>query len=201
MASHCGNGDVIHAGTYFGDFLPALSNACGSTAKVWAFEPNEENYRCAQITLLLNGITNIELVRAGLGERSSVEKILTKDADGTSRGGASRVVLAPENAGGHFEQVSIVTIDESVPEARQVSIIQLDVEGFELQALAGALKTIKRCRPVLILEILADSALPRSRWFEDNIIRNGYEFAGMLHGNAVFWPSKPTPASHSSMRS
>ena len=50
MSKHCGTGDIIHAGTYFGDFLPALSKACHTKAKVWAFEPNLENYKCAIVT-------------------------------------------------------------------------------------------------------------------------------------------------------
>ncbi len=40
ILSNCNNGDVIHAGTYFGDFLPALAKGLASDAKIWAFEPN-----------------------------------------------------------------------------------------------------------------------------------------------------------------
>ena len=53
IVRHVGKGDVVHAGTYFGDFLPALAASVASGAKVWAFEPNLESFRCSQITLLL----------------------------------------------------------------------------------------------------------------------------------------------------
>ena len=52
---------------------------------------------------------------------------------------------------------------------RNVSIIQLDVEGFEQPALKGAMTTIARCRPILILETLADHT-----WFTERILCLGY---------------------------
>jgi hypothetical protein len=47
MLGNCGKKDIVPAGAYFGDFLPALSN-CGDDVGVWAFEPNVENYTCAE---------------------------------------------------------------------------------------------------------------------------------------------------------
>jgi hypothetical protein len=34
MMTYCGTGDIVHAGTYFGDIVPALSQACAPGAKV-----------------------------------------------------------------------------------------------------------------------------------------------------------------------
>ena len=69
MSKNCGTGDLVHAGTYFGDFIPALSRVCAPDAKVWAFEPNPENYRCALITTTLNNLHNVEIKNAGLGSQ------------------------------------------------------------------------------------------------------------------------------------
>src|SRR5690606_36519209 len=54
IIAHAGDGDIVHAGSYFGDFLPALSNNCAPNAKIWTFEPNDENYRCSLITIPIN---------------------------------------------------------------------------------------------------------------------------------------------------
>ena len=68
MREYCGGGDIIHAGTYFGDFLPGISDALREGAMVWAFEPNSENYRCARITIELNGLHDrVKLTHAALG--------------------------------------------------------------------------------------------------------------------------------------
>ena len=49
-------------------------------------------------------------------------------------------------------RVNVVAIDEIVPDTVTVAILQLDIEGFEEFAIAGAIKTIERSRPLLILE-------------------------------------------------
>ena len=192
MRSHCSGGDIIHAGTYFGDFLPALAQACGPTGKVWAFEPNLENYRCAQITILLNSITNVELYHTGLGQTSETQVIATRDESGRGLGGASKI-LSREKAyvlGG--EDVQIVTVDDTVPTDRDVSILQLDVEGYEKEALSGALRTLARCRPIIVLEMLPESGILESNWFAENVLSLGYQLTQSIHGNVVFVSADPT---------
>jgi hypothetical protein len=46
-------GNIIHAGSGFGDFLPALKNC----DKVWVFEPNKLMYSSSLSTISLNGPT------------------------------------------------------------------------------------------------------------------------------------------------
>ena len=186
MRSNCKDGDIIHAGTYFGDFLPALAEAC--PGRIWAFEPNLENYRCAQITVLLNGIVNVDLRRSGLGSRRESLHLLTEDLGGLPRGGSSMFVGSDTSVQGRVELAPVVTIDESVPGDRNIAIIQLDVEGYEQPALAGALKTINRCRPVIIIEVLPESTLLSNEWFAKNIIGQGYHMTGTIHGNAILHP-------------
>lgn len=186
IISNCGDGDIIHAGTYFGDFLPALANGAGPDAKVWAFEPNLENYRCARITIEINGIENVTLAHAGLGSKQENLLIKTTDKNGRSLGGASRIIDIGSNEETRAEIVQIVTIDGAVPSNRKVSIIQLDVEGYEKEALSGALYTIQRCLPIIILEVSPDSILLDSDWFAENILILGYHKICDVYRNSVF---------------
>jgi FkbM family methyltransferase len=185
LTSQCKNGDIVHAGTYFGDFLPALSHSCGMGAKVWAFEPNPENYRCALITVAINGLQNVELQNAGLGARRGSLPMVVLDHSGRSLGGTSRLVGTSDQTNEKCSAtVDIVTVDEIIPPDRTVSIIQLDVEGFEKQALTGALMTIHRCKPIIVLE-----QLPEESWFSKNIISLGYRIVGVAgeksHKNTI----------------
>ncbi|MCK6370339.1 MAG: FkbM family methyltransferase, partial [Gammaproteobacteria bacterium] len=93
-------------------------------------------------------------------------------------GGSSRFVEVDRPTSGKIENVPIVSVDEAVPADRQVSIIQLDVEGFEQLALAGALKTIARCRPAIMVEVRAESDLLSSDWLARNILKLGYRMTG-----------------------
>lgn len=186
IISNCGDGDIVHAGTYFGDFLPAISNECATGSKVWAFEPNPESYRCANITLQINNIKNIELTNAGLGAKKECLLMKTSDLDGKALGGASQLIDKELNEISGTETVQIVTVDGTVGADRNISIIQLDVEGHEKEALSGALKTIQRCLPIIILEVLPDSTLLDSDWLSENILSLGYRMTNNIHGNSVF---------------
>ena len=43
-------------------------------------------------------------------------------------------------------------LDNIIPESAGISLIKIDVEGAELPVLKGGMKTIKRCKPVIIFE-------------------------------------------------
>lgn len=186
MRNNCSAGDIVHAGTYFGDFLPGLSQACSPESRIWAFEPNPENFSCAQITVLINKLENVTLHNAGLGSAEDVLIMRTKDEDGRGLGGKSRIVSPKEFDPALDEEVQIVKIDDCIDCNRAVSIIQLDVEDHEKAALIGALETIHRCLPILILEVRRGSDLLDSEWFATNILNLGYARAGTLHNNTVF---------------
>lgn len=181
LTSNCGGGDIVHAGTYFGDFLPALSQAVAADARVWAFEPSSENHRCAEITLKLNAIANITLTRAALGA-SAGEALLYTGAGGRKSAGGASTIVVRKREGFVYEHVRVVALEDVIPPDRSVTLLQLDVEKYEQQALAGALSLIRRCRPLLVLENLPADPL----WFAENILSLGYEKAGRIDVNHIF---------------
>jgi FkbM family methyltransferase len=186
IAANCGTGDIVHAGTYFGDFLPALSKALAPGARLWAFEPSSENHACALRTIELNGLSNVTLMRAGLGDRAETGN-LAIGKPGMAGGGACRI-RRREKPGVDHERVPLVTVDETVPEERTVSVLQLDVEFFEQEALGGALRTIARCRPLILIE-----TLPRDlEWYNANILALGYCDLGAINRNHVLTMSPKT---------
>ncbi len=173
--------DIVHAGTFFGDFIPALARSRANGAIVWAFEPGHENHRCTQITAMLNEIENVRLTHAGLDARSGRALLATSDREGVPLGGASRVITDPARARWWAnEEVELVAVDEVLGSERRVAVIQLDVEGHEQEALAGAMHTIERCRPLIVLE-----TLPEASWIEQNLTPLGYRLDGSVNRNAV----------------
>ena len=185
MRDHCSGGDIIHAGTFFGDFLPALAEACRNESIVWAFEPNPESYRCARATLEINGISNVELTHAGLGSKRDSLLLRVRDEQGIAMGGRSRFVDVGPGEETGLVKVPVVRVDDVVPESRNVGILQLDVEGYEEQSLVGALGTIKRCQPILILETEVSQG-----WFAKQLPEIRYQPIAKLHRNTVFAPQE-----------
>jgi FkbM family methyltransferase len=186
IRKYAGAKDIIHAGAFFGDFLPPLSAALRGDARIWAFEPSPLNFRHAQHTIALNGIENVELRMAGLGATSRMRGLLIKGPEGLYLGGGSRFVKGHDaSVKGETVDAEIVRIDDAVPADRDVGIIQLDLEGYELNALRGALATIGRCRPIVIIE--ANNPTPRCVKL---LAPLEYTIVGMMNRNLVLRPAE-----------
>lgn len=182
MVRHGNHGDIVHAGTYFGDFLPALSHGCPRQT-IHAFEPNKENYAAALNTIDINGLTNVVLSHAALTETSVGTSLIKTKAKGKSLGGCSTIV--DSDLGSDTDTVTNKAIDDIVFD-RGCSIIQLDVEGHEISALFGAIDTITTYSPILILEENPSRSFDRNMWFQETIIPMGYKRQNKLHGNVVY---------------
>ncbi|MAM63494.1 FkbM family methyltransferase [Maritimibacter sp. UBA3975] len=180
MRAQAGSGDIVHAGTFFGDFLPALSDALAPNAHLWAFEPNPDSFAHAERTIALNDLGNITLTNAALSDRPGHIFFRTHE-NGEPLGGHSSVVEAP---GEGVTRVDAVTLDTVVPGDRDVSIVQLDVEGHECAALLGAQQLLARCRPIVILEDFF-----QVDWLKDTFPEVGFDRVASVHGNRVFLPT------------
>ncbi|WP_319825167.1 FkbM family methyltransferase [Thalassovita sp.] len=181
MGVHAGQGDIIHAGTFFGDFLPGLSKGLPAESRVWAFEPNPNSHSHAKRTIELNELTNVTLTNAALSNQDGHILFKTRDDQGNPLGGHSRYVTED---GPGVESVPAIRLDTAIPEDRRISILQLDVEGHERAALEGAMGIITRCRPILILE-----EFRYKRWIKAKLGHLGYDLVRKVHANRVFAPS------------
>ncbi len=137
---------VLDCGAHIGVFThTALKRGA---AKVVAFEPEPVNREC----LLRNFAAEI-----GSGRVVVIEKgVWSGDTRlelnlGVQNSGAASVV---GNEGGGAVRVDVTTIDRIVSELRlpRVDFIKMDIEGAEREALAGAMQTLKKHRPRLMLD-------------------------------------------------
>jgi FkbM family methyltransferase len=177
MRGHAANRDIVHAGMFFGDFLPGLSSVMAPDATIYGFEPNPENFAAAQWTAALNSLSNVCLFSAGLGTEGKRAFIRTANPNGQAFGGASHIV---EHADSNASSIDLMTIDEAVPATADVGIIQLDVEGYEDKALRGGINTIRRCLPIVVLETVP------AAFVEEYLAPLGYSFHGTVCGNSIF---------------
>jgi FkbM family methyltransferase len=83
----------------------------------------------------------------------------------------------------HFE-VDTDCLDNLIPEIVSVDLIKLDIEGGEYEALLGSLKTIERCKPVVLFEFGkggADAFGVTPKMMYDLFISRGYQI-NLLNG-------------------
>ena len=107
---------------------------------VYTFEPNDINWRALKYNVDQHSTGNINAFFAGLGAYPAT---CSCDTSTTGNAGESKVKLGAGN-------IEITTIDSL--DLPGCDLIMLDVEGFELQAIMGAQRTIAQYQPVVIAE-------------------------------------------------
>lgn len=166
---------AIQAGGNVGLFPKYLSPLFET---VYTFEPDPRNFYCLSHNAPEQNVIKMQLC---LGQK---------------RGFAS-LVVEERNHGGTFMVpgngvMPVVPLD-NIAHFENVDLIYLDIEGYEQPAILGALDTIARCRPVIVIE---DNGLWRERGFSRSpldIIREhcpGYDLAQQIQSDFVFVPTE-----------
>ena len=121
-------------GAYNGDTAAEFMSACNNNFRhLYAFEPNPKNFR--KLTKNLPESDKITLFNAAAGRESGTVKISANEGR-MSRAGSGKTVEIP-----------IVPLDEAVPES--VTVLKLDVEGGEREAIMGARRHIENGAKIL----------------------------------------------------
>jgi FkbM family methyltransferase len=151
-----------------GAFHGLLTLFFASRAKaVVSFEPNTQNHKRLMENLTLNGIENVDVRKAGVGSRRETRKMVGSPL---TPGGASvdeKTVaeLLRSGLGTMIEEISIITLDEEIPQAGLPvpDLVKIDVEGWELEALRGARLTLELHKPALFLEMHGETIREKRR--------------------------------------
>lgn len=156
---------ALDVGAQMGVLTVPMARAVGPSGRVIAFEPQDLMYRLLVTNSLINEMWWIEPVKAAVGRERGTAKVPRLDPQSrVNFGGLSCETWT------RGETVAILTIDScNLPQCR---LIKIDVEGMELDVLAGATETIHKYKPYLHVEAdrphkLADLV----RWLDEH----GYE--------------------------
>lgn len=175
--------DIIDAGAYIGDSALVFDRFFSKCRRIYAFEPDPGSYSLMEKTIAMNKKSNIVPVELGLGD-SNCEGELTSNGMGSN--------LLERRFGREQKDertIKIVRLDDYVKQNNIVAgVIKTDLEGFEMHFLRGALETIKKYRPILVLSIYhsADDFFGIKPFIED--LKLGYRFKlfkaddGMIFG-------------------
>ena len=153
------NTSIITAGTHIGTFLPFYSKIAKN---VYGFEPDNSNFRFAVSNVELNKLTNVTIEKCALGDKTEIVHLLNKNLIENS---LCRIV---EHLSEYTDDVICKTLDNIFKDNNEeISIIQLDVEGFEEKVLNGAKNIIEKNRPIIIYESWGDKLKPIHKLLED----------------------------------
>jgi FkbM family methyltransferase len=146
----------LDVGAHIGYFSMKASARVGKTGHIVAFEPNPETLKLLRENVTANKTGNVTVEPIACTDR---EQTLTLWTSASFNTGMSS--LARENADISYEEpprpytVRGRPIDDVVRELNltKVNAIKVDVEGAELEVLRGAMKTLKRFHPKLVVEV------------------------------------------------
>lgn len=136
---------IIDVGAYIGDSAIILSEY--TSDKVYCFEASHTNYENLLKTISLNGLSRVVPENIALGSADGeIELRVCDDRSSTSMS----MVPIPHC----METCRITTLDAYVRGHEiDVGLIKVDIEGAEQDFLNGALVTIRKYRPALLLSI------------------------------------------------
>lgn len=144
-----GSGGIfVDVGANLGWYSCLFAKIAGANGQVFLYEPAPENIDLVARNLALNGFANFHMFEAGAGSERSRKALHIAHY---SNPGAHTLVDGLYSEGD--VEVPIVTLDETIiPQIgnREISLLKMDIEGFELEALRGASVVLLRTRALII---------------------------------------------------
>jgi FkbM family methyltransferase len=128
-----------------------------------AFEPTADNFSRLTSNVRLNGLTNVVALNYCLGsEPGEVELFAPEDHSHHHRHGWNEgmpSMFAPSPQAIPVARAAVHRLDDVLPafDVNRLDVLKIDVEGAELDVLCGAQDSIRRFRPVIVVEINADT--------------------------------------------
>ncbi len=148
---------VFDVGAHAGQYTKLFARAA-SSGHVYAFEPGSYARAILRAAVALRRLDNVTVVPMALGAACGVDTLSVPVKQRGSFGFGLSHLGRPQERWHRVAQelVALTTIDAVADALRldRLDFVKADVEGWELALLRGGEKTLRRFRPVLVLELL-----------------------------------------------
>lgn len=133
---------VVDVGAHVGYYAALAAKRVGPTGMVVAFEPRPLNLRFLRRHVEWNGLQNVRIIEAGVGDRSGTASFDTRAGTGTGHLAEGGDLL-----------VTTVRLDDLYRDGEipRVDFLKIDVEGGEVGVLRGARELIAAERPIILV--------------------------------------------------
>jgi FkbM family methyltransferase len=170
------NGDyVVDIGASIGVYTKLFSRLVGPRGRVWSFEPISETFDYLSNNVRRLGLKNVEVVRSAVSDKDGTERM----AIPTYRWGAdclydARIASAPVydrhstlQPSWRSEEVPSITLDSFFRgQETPISFIKCDANFHELACLRGALRTLRKAKPAMLIEVQPNPDNPNTTAFQ-----------------------------------
>jgi FkbM family methyltransferase len=146
LLGHRHPGDVVlDVGANLGYYTLLFARHVGPTGKVFAFEPDPDNFSLLQENVARNGYDNVVLVRKAASDYSGMAQLYrSADNQGDHR-------LYDTDGKRPSVAVESITLDEFFAGySGPIHLVKMDIQGAEAAALDGMMRLLRRCGPVTL---------------------------------------------------
>lgn len=183
-------GDVVlDIGAHIGYFTLIFAKLVGKKGKVFAFEPEPNNFELLRKNVETNGYKNVVLVQRAVSNKNEKNKLyLSKDCSGMHKiknSGHSR----------YFIQMKTIKLDDYFKNYDgNIDFIKMDIEGAEAWALEGMSLLLARSKKVKIITEFYPLAFKefniKSKEFLNFFIKHGFKFYDLNEEKGKIEPIK-----------
>ena len=181
---------AIEAGSHIGTISVKLARTCKFT---YCFEPVINTYSLLEFNMNRNCETSkYKLFNKGLGESIKNENISWISNEGPGGIGLTNNFYEPTTQRDKTETIEIITINSL--NLDRLDYIKIDVEGYKEHIINGGIDTIKKYKPIIVLECYETFVplKPASLEFIKNkynlLINIGYEVQHIWQADFLFIP-------------
>lgn len=146
---------VVDAGANIGAFSVPAGRLIGSTGRLIAIEMMPRTAQRLRDNLARNAIA-AEVVETALAATSGQTVQAALDLD---KGGQATLALAHTLDRPQMVSVATRTLDDVLADVGEIALIKIDIEGAELDAIAGAAATLDRTRAIIFEQLDGNTAL------------------------------------------
>lgn len=146
---------VLDVGANFGYYSLLIASATRDRATIHSFEPNPASLESLQENIRLNGFQNIHVHNLALSDQSGTLDLLVPTGGNEGLGHLRGQETVPPQRPEEVIPVQTQTLDEFVKShgVDRLDFIKMDVEGAEAMVLKGAGDSLRRFRPLMMIEI------------------------------------------------
>jgi FkbM family methyltransferase len=180
---------IVDGGANIGFFtIPVANRTQGRGTRIIAFEPQRQLFQAQGGSLALNGYNHVYLHNCGLGNEPGIAQLPKIDYSVAQDFGTVKLsgdTTVDEDGWMSDRVVDITSIDAM--DLPGLDFFKLDVEGYEIPALTGAINTIQKYRPWIWVEYFITGA----ETIKESLIElDDYEFFIVDYQNMLCAPKE-----------
>jgi FkbM family methyltransferase len=147
---------VVDMGANIGYYTLLFARLVGEKGKVYAFEPDKDNFAILKKNVQINGYKNVVLVNKAVSDKTGKTKLYISADNNADH----RIYSSDEKR--KYVTIETVKIDEYFKDSKiKINFIKLDIQGAEWAALNGMQQLIKRSRKIKLVTEYSPIALKR----------------------------------------